>query len=342
MKFLSGKWLKKGAFIFMSVLLILSLAACAAPPETKEGKDRPIVFADPGWDSIRFHNSVAQTIIERGYGYKTDVIPGSTPNTLTGLEQGDIQVLMEVWTGNIKEQWEKMLDSGNVIKVSTNFDDNRQGFYVPTYVIKGDKERGIKPMAPDLESVQDLARYKDLFKDPETPGKGRIVGSPSGWAVDKILEEKVKTYGLDKEFTYFRPGSDAALSSSLTKAYKNGDPWVGYYWEPTWIMGQYDMTLLKEPDYDKKKWEEGYGTEFPVEPVEVAVHKSLPDRAPEVNDFLKKYQTSTELTNEALAYMQKNKADADQTAQWFLKEHEEVWTPWVSEDAAKKVKEFLK
>jgi len=334
--------LPKWVSMFISAVLTLPLAACATPPEVEQGEGNPIVFADAGWDSIRFHNSVAQAIIENGYGLKTDVTPGSTPNTLTGLEQGDIDVCMEIWTGNVKEQWEKILDSGNVIRVSTNFDDNRQGFYVPTYMIEGDKKRGIKPMAPDLKTVQDLVRYKDLFEDPETPGKGRIVGSPTGWAVDGILEQKVKTYGLDKDFTYFRPGSDAALTSSLTKAYEKGEPWVGYYWEPTWVMGKYDMTLLEEPPYDQEKWENGYGTAFPEQPVEIAVHKSLQERAPEVVEFLKKYRTSAELTNEALAYMQENDADSDEAAEWFLKEHEAVWTEWVPEDVATKVKESLK
>lgn len=333
----------KWTFGILSALLIVSMTACATPPEVEQGgQDDPIVFADAGWDSLRFHNSVAQAIIENGYGLKTDVTPGSTPNTLTGLEQGDIDVYMEIWTGNVKDQWEKILESGNVERVSTNFDDNRQGFYVPTYMIKGDKKRGIEPMAPDLKTVQDLTRYKDLFKDPENPGKSRIIGSPTGWAVDGILEQKVKTYGLDKDFTYFRPGSDAALTSSLTDAYEKGEPWVGYYWEPTWVMGKYDMTLLEEPAYDEKAWEDGYGTAFPKQPVEIAIHKSLQDRAPEVVEFLKKYKTSAELTNEALAYMQDNDASSDEAAQWFLKEHEEVWTQWVPDDVAAKVKESLK
>ena len=132
----------KWTFGILSALLIVSMTACATPPEVEQGgQDDPIVFADAGWDSLRFHNSVAQAIIENGYGLKTDVTPGSTPNTLTGLEQGDIDVYMEIWTGNVKDQWEKILESGNVERVSTNFDDNRQGFYVPTYMIKGDKKR---------------------------------------------------------------------------------------------------------------------------------------------------------------------------------------------------------
>jgi glycine betaine/proline transport system substrate-binding protein len=107
-------------------------------------------------------------------------------------------------------------------------------------------------------------------------------------------------------------------------------------------MGKYDMTLLEEPAYDEKAWEDGYGTAFPKQPVEIAIHKSLQDRAPEVVEFLKKYKTSAELTNEALAYMQDNDASSDEAAQWFLKEHEEVWTQWVPDDVAAKVKESLK
>jgi glycine betaine/proline transport system substrate-binding protein len=107
-------------------------------------------------------------------------------------------------------------------------------------------------------------------------------------------------------------------------------------------MGKYDMTLLQEPPYDKEKWENGYGTAFPKEPVVIAVHKSLQERAPEVVDFLKNYRTSAELINEALAYMQQNNADSDGAAKWFLKKHEEVWTRWVPKDVANKVKQSLK
>ena len=42
-----------------------------------------IKFAYGGWDSIRIHNEIARIIIENGYGYKTELIPGSeTASTL--------------------------------------------------------------------------------------------------------------------------------------------------------------------------------------------------------------------------------------------------------------------
>ena len=85
--------------------------------------------------------------------------------------------------------------------IATNFNDNSQGLYVPTYVIEGDAERGIEPVAPDLKTVQDLAKYPELFQDPEDDSKGRIIGAPSSWVVSEHLETKLETYGLDEHLT---------------------------------------------------------------------------------------------------------------------------------------------
>ena len=105
-------------------------------------------------------------------------------------------------------------------------------------------------MAPDLKSVFDLPRYWQLFKDPEVPTKGRLHNSPPGWPVTGINEAKFKTYGLDQTFNLFSTGSDTALATSMVAAYEKGQPSMGYYWEPTWVMGQLDTTMLKEPEYN--------------------------------------------------------------------------------------------
>ena len=39
--------------------------------------------------------------------------------------------------------------------------------------------------------------------------------------------------------------------------------------------------------------------------------------------------------------MQLNEVDADETAKWFLSEYEEIWTKWVPEEVASKVKGAL-
>src|SRR5690606_32741229 len=223
-----------------------------------EAEKQTLVFADAGWDSIQFHNYVAKIIIENGYGYPTEIIEGSTPITFDALRKGTIDIYMEAWTSNIKELYEPAVASGDGIELSVDCADNVQGLCVPTYLIKGHPERAIEPLAPDLHSIHDLPKYWELFKDPEEPTKGRIFGAIPGWEVDTILAEKVRNYGLDKYYNYYNPGSDAALATSMLRAYENGEPWIGYYWEPTWIMGLLDMTLLADEPYSDELWNNGY------------------------------------------------------------------------------------
>ncbi len=335
---------KKRSLLFLITLSVFVVILAACSGETTDGEPKEletISFADAGWDSIRVHNSIAQKIIEEGFGYDTEVTTGTSTATLQALQQGDLNVYMEVWTDNLKDIYEKAIDRGDIVRASTNFDDNTQGLYVPTYVIEGDKERGIEPLAPDLKTVADLEKYPELFQDPEDKDKGRIIGAPSSWIVSEYLDEKVKSYGLDEQYNYLAPGSDSAIVASLEGAYKHGEGWVGYYWSPTWVTASYDLTLLEEPPYEKEQWEEDYSTAFPPNDVVVAVHKDFPEQAPEVFEFLKNYETSNDLTEAAIDYMEKEDVEPDEAAVWWMKEYEDVWTSWVSEDIAEKVKAAL-
>ena len=178
--------------VMLASVLLVSLTACSPNDQAREGGT--IVLADAQWASIQFHNSIAQIFIEEGFGYNTEITSGSTSATFTGLENGDIDVYMEAWVQNIEEIYDRALESGNVIEVSTNFDDNRQGLYVPTYVIEGDPDRGIDPMAPGLKSV-DLPKYKDVFTDDEDP-TAVIYGSPPGWEADALRAKYGKRAGM--------------------------------------------------------------------------------------------------------------------------------------------------
>ncbi|MUV36655.1 hypothetical protein JNUCC1_00458 [Lentibacillus sp. JNUCC-1] len=321
------------------LICIIVLTGCGV---NADGKLDKIVLADAQWNSLQIHNEIASTIIEEGYGIETEEMTGSTTATIQGLREGNIHVYMEFWTDNFADLYEKAMEAGDIEVVSVNFDDNKQGLYVPTYVIEGDEERGISPMAPDLKTVEDLKKYPDVFEDPEDPGKGRVISSPSAWEeVDTAISAKFDHYGLDETFNKFLPGSDAAIATSLAGAYEKGKAWVGYYWEPTAVTAKYDLTLLEEPEYDEAEWKETKGTEFPPNDVVVAVHKDFREKALEVAEFLDHYETSSELTEEALKYMDENDATAEETAAWWMKQHADVWTSWLPEDISSKVQEAL-
>ncbi len=310
------------------VLFGLSAGAVAA-------QEKPVTFVDFSWDSVLVHNRIAAYIMEEGYGRKTDSLFAESLPGMMGIERGDADLSMEGWVDNILEFWTKATESGKMVSLGTNFPDAPQGWYVPTYVIKGDPKRGIEPMAPDLKSVMDLPKYWELFKDRENPKKGRFYNRPAGWKISSVYSAKIKSYGLDDTFEVFSPGSDTALATAMKRAYDQGKPILAYYWEPTWIMGILDMTRLEEPAFDQKLWEEEdvHACAAPAARVLVVANGEFVKKNPDLAAFLSNYSTTLQQTNRFLAEMVQKDLDARQTAIWFLKNNPDVWKSWIPADA---------
>src|SRR5699024_6141151 len=153
------------------VISIYSLTLQTTTQETRG----TISFADPQWESVEVHNHIARFILENGYNYATESKSGSSAAIFTDFTEGNIDVYMEVWSSNIQKAFNQAKEDGSINVLKLNF-SGEQGIYVPTYVIEGDEERGIEPMAPDLKRVKDLPEYKDVFADPSEPDKGRLIG----------------------------------------------------------------------------------------------------------------------------------------------------------------------
>jgi glycine betaine/proline transport system substrate-binding protein len=336
MKTSRSGFFKKG-FVALVVSFAMIFAFGTGPALAKE----TLVFSDLSWDSAQVHNRVAAFILEHGYGYGAEYIPVDTISGFAGLTRGDIDITMEIWVDNQQPAYDNAIAAGTVIDLGANFPDSWQGWLVPTYMIKGDAARGIKATTPDLKSVMDLPKYAKIFKDVEDPSKGRFYSCIAGWGCEKINEKKFVAYELNETFNLFLPGSGAALVASLAGAYKKGQPWVGYYWAPTWVLGSYDMTPLEEPPYDKAIFESTAKSAYPAVSVNIAVHSSMMKKAPEVVEFLKKYETTQDMANKFLAFMKDKEADTQAAAEWFLKEYESTWTGWVSADVAAKVTNAL-
>ena len=335
--------MKKHFLLLTSIVLLAMMTAltgCGSSTKTEAPKKATkIILGDAGWDSLKFHNAVVSFIAKNGYGLESEIMNGSTPIVHTALVRGDLDILMEAWSDNIAK-YEPDLKAKRFVELGVNFDDNRQGFYVPRYVIEGDAKRGIKAVAPDLKTVEDLKQYKDIFVDEEETSKGRIYGAIPGWAIDEILFAKYKYYGLDKDFNYFRPGSDATLSASFMKAYQAGKPIVGYAWEPTWLSGKLDIVLLKDAPYNKEGFKKGE-TEIPSVRVTVAASNKFAKSNPDFCEFLAKYHTSSDLTAKALAYIMDNKASYDDAAVHFIKTNEDLVKGWLPADKFAKVKKAV-
>jgi glycine betaine/proline transport system substrate-binding protein len=308
---------------------------------------RPVTMAGLDWESNAFHTAVAAYILEHGYGCQVDVIPGTTIPLLAGMIRGDIDVTMEIWKDSVTETWNKGVQKGAVADLGTNFPDAVQGWFVPRYVIEGDSQRGIEARAPELKSVFDLPAHKQLFVDPEEPAKGRFYNCILGWSCEVTNTKKLAIYDLNQHYTNFRAGTGAALSAAIASAYKRGEPILTYYWGPTWILGGLDLVMLEEPAYDKQIWDKlgrdeatDQATAYPLVEVVVGVNTEFQNAAPQLVEFLTRYETSNQLISKALVTMQGG-ASADEVALNFLRTETELWSSWVPSETAQRVRQAL-
>eukprot|EP01132_Coremiostelium_polycephalum_P022518 gene22518-26731_t len=226
---------------------------------------------------------------------------------------GDITWESGKWAGR-SPAWVKAESEGKVFGLGDTVKGATEGWWVPEYVIKGDAERGIKPLAPELKSVADLARYKDVFRDPEDPTRGRFLNSPTGWTSEIVNSQKLKAYGL----------TDTYVASSI----RRGKPVLFYYWSPTPLLGRFKLIKLEEPPFNAEAWKTLADANNPHPigtrsmPAHLAIGVSAPFKAqyPQLVTFFEKVDLPIDLLNGILAQMAEKRTAPRQVAEAFLKE----------------------
>ena len=295
-----------------------------------------IVFNDLNWASAQVQNRVAQYIVDKGYGYPTDVVFGASLPLFQGLRRGDSHVTMEIWLPNQGAAWMEAQAAGEVISVGESLGkDWQSSFVIPAYLVE---------QYPDLDSVEDLkeAQYKELFATAETGGKARLVGCVIGWACEAVNAKQVEGYGLADHIHLINPGDSAAANADLYGAYEKGEPWLGYQWGTSGPALALDLVRLEEPAYSDECWFTTQACGFEDATILIAVHPELPGRAGDVVDMLRKWDFNIDIYAEVVAWLDDNpNADTNDSALWWLKTNTDIWTGWVTGEAAEAIMSAL-
>lgn len=323
-------------------IVAAGLATPGAVSAAECGTDRTIDIAEMGWPSAAALAHIDAVILEKGYGCTVELIPGDTIPTLATMAAKGVPALApELWPNASQQAWDKALSEGQVVNLGPAIAEGLvQGWYIPAYTAAEN---------PGLKSVRDLPAHKGLFADPDDPDKGRFVSCPPGWSCEVMNANFFKAYGLDDSFTLFSPGSGGALDAIIARAFTQHQPIVFYYWGPTAMMGRFDMVRLDMDPFDADKFAcigdascaNPQPTDFIVPDAEKAVAGWLPGAAPDVVTYLKAVVLDTPTIGRMLLWGEENKADAEATALNFLRTEPEVWTKWVPQDVAEKVKAAL-
>lgn len=326
-------------FLLMCVLGLASLQAMAQPDACNGG--RPVKLADQTWESATFTMHVIKALLESAYGCQTEVVPGTPAATESALAQNDLQIVAEIWSGR-SPIIEDATKAGAVRVVGDTLQGGaQQGWYVPDYVVHGDKARGIEAVAPDLKSWRDLPRYKHLFRDPETPDKGRFLNCPSGWVCEKTNSRLLDIHGLNDDYTNFRAGTGAALDAAISAAYDRGVPLLFYYWQPAGLMAKYKFAKIEQDAFNRACWDtivSGEGklcsSDFLAAKLGIGVSTPFAQANPQVVAFLERVSFQAPLLNKMILDMTESHVEGQEIAARFLRDHPEVWHAWLPADAA--------
>lgn len=327
-------------------LLKTSLAVATAMVGTSALADcGRVTIANMNWNSAALMASIDQLILSEGYGCDAELVPGDTMPTGTSMvEKGEPDIAPELWSNSMKEALDRGVEEGRLRRAGKSLSDGgEEGFWVPRYLVDE---------YPELATIEGVKQHADLFEHPEDPDKSMFMGCPAGWNCQITARNLYHALNLeDAGFDLVDPGSGAGLAGSIAKAYERKEPWFGYYWAPTAVLGRYPMVKVDfgsgvdEEHYinciSKEECMDPQVTMYPPSPVWTVTTESFASEAPEAYDYLTKRAFTNDQMNELLAWMEENQADGEFAAFHFLENYESIWTPWVSEEVADKVRDAL-
>lgn len=329
---------------------MIALAAAAAmytvAPAALAADCGNVTMAEFNWASGELMANVDKFILENGYGCNVELVQGGTTQIFASMnEKGKPEIAGELWVNAVREPLGKAVDEGRMeILVKGPITGLGEGWWVtPAFAEKH----------PDLNTVEKVLERPDLFPDSEDPSKGAFIGCPAGWGCQLSNANLFRAFKMeDKGWKLVDPGSAAGLDGSMAKANERGEPWFGYYWNPTAMIGKYKMVLLPwEAEWaGSENWDgcivkpeqecaDPKPTSYTESEVNTVVTKSFLEGGSEVaKEYLSKRVFPGEVMNEMLVYMGEEQASGADATIEFLQKHEDVWSKWVSPEVAEKVK----
>ncbi len=303
-------------------------------------------IASMNWQSAEVLSNIDKIILNEGYGCTAEITVGDTVPTITSMaEKGQPDIAPEAWVDLLPDVVKRGVDEGKLVVAAKALKDGGvQSWWIPKYFADAH---------PEIKTFADVFKNPKLFPDPEDPSKGAVVNGPQGWGGTVVTAQLFKAYGGEKAgFTLVDSGSAAGLDGSIAKAYERKQPWVGYYWAPTAILGKYEMVkLAQDVPNDPAEWKrcntvadcpDPKPNAWPVDQVVTLVAKPFSEKAgPDVMAYLNKRSWDNATVNKLMAWMTDNQATGEDGAKHFLKENADVWTTWVSPEAAEKIKASL-
>ena len=210
--------------------------AAAAPTCTGDGSKGTVNMMINQWVGAEANVAVAQCLLQQmGYTVKTSTLAEEV--AWQGFDTGEVDVILENW-GHPDLEKQYITDTKLATDDGPNGVTGIIGWYVPGWMVD---------QYPDITDWHNLNKYADLFKTPESGGKGQFLGSdPTFVQYDEAL---ITNLGLNYKDVF--SGSEAATITAFQAADKNKTPLIGYFYDPQWLQNEIKLVQIKLPAYTK-------------------------------------------------------------------------------------------
>lgn len=329
----------------LGLLGALGLGVSAFATAATAGECGEVVISEMNWASAELMANVDAIILEAGYGCEVELVPGATQTTFASMNEKAVpDVAPELWVNAVREPLNAAIAEGRMHSILEGpITGLGEGWWVdPKFVADH----------PELDTVEKVIEHPEFFPDQEDESLGAFLGCPAGWGCQLSNASLFRAFDMaDKGWTLVDPGSAAGLDGSIAKAVERGEYWFGYYWAPTSIIGKYKLKLLEweTPWAGADNWdncimlpetdcEDPQPTAYTKSEVHTVVTDSFLKRGGVALDYFKGRIFPGDTMNEMLVYMTDEQAVGEDAAWHFLENYPDVWTKWVSPEAAEAIK----
>lgn len=310
--------------------------AFALPAAAAQAECGAVSITEMNWASASVVTNVAKFIMEQGYGCTVTVVPSDTVPAVTSVaENGEPDILTELWVNSTGDAYARLEAEGKVKRLGAVLDPGGvEGWWVPSYL---------------AEAHPELTTIEGVLANPELVG-GMFHNCPDGWGCRIANDNLIPAFGLEEAgFEIFNHGSGETLASSMASAYENQEPWFGYYWAPTALLGKYEMVSVDMGPYDAAAHAANANpaspdrgkTAFPAAPVFTSVTADFAEREPEVAEMLSKMTFDVGTMSSVIAWMDETTSSPEEGAVYFLTNHSDAWAGWLNEAAREKLSSII-
>ncbi|MCD5988334.1 MULTISPECIES: glycine betaine ABC transporter substrate-binding protein [Pseudomonas] len=275
------------------ILGVSAALALAVSSTLAHAKEVSIGYVD-GWSDSVATTNVAAVVIKQKLGYDVKLQAVAAGIMWQGVATGKLDMMLSAWLPVTHGEY-LAKNKDNVVNYGANFKDAKIGLIVPEYV--------------KANSIEDLKTDASFKK--------KIVGIDAGSGVMIKTDQAIKDYGLDGY--KLQASSGAGMIAELTRAENKKESIAVTGWVPHWMFAKWKLKFLEDPK----------GVYGAAETVDSVGSKELATKAPEVVEFLKKFQwkSKDEIGEVMLAIQDGAKPEAAAEA-WVAKNPERVkeWT----------------